>query len=76
MRENGRRSDKRKIGARTTHGDGVKHIRYVVTLFVDNLPKDMINEWLVQLFEFDARVVDVFVSCKRRRGRSNPFSFV
>ena len=76
MRESGRPNDKRTIGESSSYRGRIFHKRNGVTLFVDNLPNDMSPGWLVQLFKFDGRVMDAFVSRKRRRGRNNPFGFV
>ena len=48
----------------------------MVTLFIDNLPKDMTRDWLLQLFEFEGKVADVYLSRKQRRGHKSPFGFV
>ena len=46
------------------------------TLFMDNLPKSMSTFWLWQLCSYDGRVVDVFISRKRRASNPLPFAFV
>ena len=47
-----------------------------LTMFVDNLPSSMTKSWLWQIFQYDGRVVDIFMSWKRRRNRQSPFVFV
>ena len=47
----------------------------MVTLFIDNLPKDMTRDWLQQIFKFE-EFSNVFVSHKRRKLNHKPFGFV
>ena len=46
------------------------------TVFVDNLPLSMSKSWLWQLFNYEGRVVDVFISHKKRKTCDAPFAFV
>ena len=39
----------------------------LITLYVVNLIRSMMNMWLRQLFNSDGNVVDVFLSCEERR---------
>ena len=46
------------------------------TVFVDNLPMSMTTSWLWQICGFEGRVVDVFLSRKKRASKPFPFAFV
>ena len=46
------------------------------TIFVDNLPKSMTLGWLRQLFAFEGRITDAYLSRKRRKMTNAPFAFV
>ena len=48
----------------------------IVSLYVDNLPTTMSKGWLWQLFKCEGRVVDAYVSHKRRKHTTNLFGFV
>ena len=45
----------------------------VVSLFVDNLPTSMSRGWLWQLFNFEGKVVDAYVSHKKRKNKDTLF---
>ena len=53
-----------------------KWISGLVTLFVDNLPKEMCKEWLTHIFKFEGEVADACVSHKRRRFARDSFGFI
>ncbi|MED6120176.1 hypothetical protein PIB30_018575 [Stylosanthes scabra] len=46
------------------------------TLFVDNLPANATKQWLVKVFNSVGRVVDAFLSVKRRASNPLRFAFV
>ena len=46
------------------------------TVFVDNIPLSMTKSWLWQLFNYEGKVVDVFISHKKRKTSDTPFAFV
>ena len=46
------------------------------TVFEDNLPSAMTKAWLWQIFQFGGKVVDVFMSWKKRRTSQTLFAFV
>lgn len=46
------------------------------TLFIDNLPRGIISEWTRDLFSEFGKIVDVFVSKKKRKSNSLAFGFV
>ncbi|CAO2840861.1 unnamed protein product [Amaranthus hypochondriacus] len=48
----------------------------ITTLFVDGLPQGISSEWLWDMFSQYGRVVDVYVSRKRRTTTVAPFGFV
>ena len=50
--------------------------REVVTLFMDNFPEEMCWEWLLQIFRIEGRIVDVYVSHKKRKKDKSAFGFV
>ena len=45
-------------------------------VFVDNLPSSMTKSWLWHIFQFEGKVVDVFLSRKSITTSSLPFAFV
>ena len=45
-------------------------------MYVDNLPRSMSKRWLWQLFHYEGRVVDAYISYKQRNHTSNLFGFV
>lgn len=46
------------------------------TLFIDNLPNNMSNLWLRQLFQNDGCVIGSFVPNKMRNGKTTKVEFV
>ncbi|KAH7849358.1 hypothetical protein Vadar_016718 [Vaccinium darrowii] len=46
------------------------------TMFVGNLPRDMDEEWMVQLFSAAGNVIDVFIPKKRSAKQNWKFGFV
>lgn len=48
----------------------------MVYLFVDNLPESICEECLWQNFKFEGSIIDVFISCKKRKKKDNHFGFV
>ena len=50
--------------------------RGAYSLFIDDLPKEMTWDWLLQIFRGEGKVIDVFVSHKRRRKNDCRFGFV
>ena len=46
------------------------------TVFVDNLPMSMTKSWLWQIFQHEGKVIDIFMSRKKRRTNNKPFAFV
>ena len=68
----------RRSGGSDVHTDvawrRLEHVSH--TLFVDNLPHSMSRDWLWQLFHHEGKVVDVYVSWKKRKATSTPFAFV
>lgn len=63
--------------------DGLRESSFMVsssskfhTLFIDNLPSNMSNLWLYQIFKNEGSVVDAFVSKKKRKNNNQSFGFV
>ena len=46
------------------------------TILVDNLPLSVTRSWLWQLFGYEGKMVDVFLSRKRRKNNHQPLAFV
>ena len=46
------------------------------SVFVDNLPGSMTLDWLRQMFEFEGKISDIYMSRRRRRMSNAPFAFV
>ena len=45
-------------------------------MFVDNLPESMTKSWLWQLFDYNGKVIDVFIPQKKRRTNRSMLAFV
>lgn len=43
---------------------------------MDNLPRSMTKGWLWQLFSFEGKVADTYISYKKRKSTENLFGFV
>ena len=52
----------------------LEKVSYAV--LVDNLPTSITKSWFWQLFNYEGRVVDVFMSQKQRKTSKLPFAFV
>ena len=63
-----------RMQAITWHGQGLSKCHF--TVFVDNLPASMSKSWLWQLFSYEGKVVDIFLSQKKRKNSKQPFAFV
>ncbi|MED6226169.1 hypothetical protein PIB30_100872, partial [Stylosanthes scabra] len=48
----------------------------VVTIFVDNLPPNTTIDWLWHIFKLEGRVMDAFLSRKKRSSNPSLFGFV
>lgn len=47
-----------------------------ITVYVDNLPKDMDVAWLRHLFNSQGKVIDVYIPAKRSLRYNTKFGFV
>ncbi|GFZ09150.1 hypothetical protein Acr_20g0009580 [Actinidia rufa] len=64
------------IDSPDTQGDDPVLVGKVTTLFVENLPDEMDEEWMHQLFSNSGKVIEVFIPKKRSSKQNLRFGFV